>query len=191
MIVVLCSEIIIPIILAQYYPPYHSISMPISALGEDGSPVQFLFKKWQLVNGLLFLLTIPAFYTHFKKTSKKAAAFLGGSIAAFAILDCIVSGLANHVSDSNERGFLAKVHLYGSGIGLAGLLIGVFLLIYLSILEENRPLLLFSSITFVGAVFSMLILSRISNFTGISQRVSLFLLYSPFFVVSVRMVRKK
>ncbi|MFD2305494.1 DUF998 domain-containing protein [Enterococcus termitis] len=194
MIFVICSELIVPIILGLLYPNYDPVTMLISDFGEDGSPVKIVFKTWQLLDGSLFLLTIPSFYERFKRTSLPLAKSLSIMMGIFAIGDCLITGLFDRSTDPTAIDIEALIHDYASGIGFVALFIGIFLLINLYSIEKKHVYVWnFVLIFILSGIFMILFaapkIPLIEQFhipyRGLWQRANLFFLYLPFLVVAL------
>lgn len=194
MILTILSELLIPLIFAKMYPNYSQLTMLISDFGEDNSPIQHLFKIWQLTDGILFILTIPSFYEWFCKVSKKEAKYLSISIAIYAIGDCLFTAIFDR-SLKLDFNLASEIHDYGSGIGFVSFLIGTFILIRLYRLEKNYFMCRLFVLIFILSSICMilfaapripLIASLDIPYRGLWQRLNLTFLYLPFFIVSIK-----
>lgn len=197
MILTILSELLVPLIFAKMYPNYSQLTMLISDFGEDNSPIQNLFKIWQLTDGILFILTIPSFYEWFRDISQKEAKFLSISIAVYAIGDCLFTALFDR-SLETDFNLASEIHDYGSGVGFVSFLIGTFLLIRLYQVEKDFFMCkLLLSVFILSSIFMILfaapripfIASLNIPYRGLWQRLNLIFLYLPFFIVSVKNIR--
>ncbi|MGC6769141.1 DUF998 domain-containing protein [Enterococcus sp. LJL51] len=196
LLIAVASELIFPIILAAFYTNYDSFTMLISAFGENGSPTKMAFKIWAIIDGLLLLLTIPAFYERFKVTNRSLAKWLGIMLAVFSTGDCILTGIFDRSAATTIGGEIEEmIHDYASGAGFLALLIGTFILIRLYSLEMNRFMVVVLFITFlISSVFMLLfaapkipfLLQLPIPYRGLWQRANLFFLYLPFVLVAIQ-----
>lgn len=200
MILVIVSELLLPVILGLFYPGYDQLSMLISAFGEDTSPTQLAFKIWVIIDGLLFLLAIPAFYQRFKTTSKTLTKWLAAMIAAFGIGDCIVTGIFDRSGSSSGISIEEIIHDYASGVGFVALLIGTGLLFKLHTLENNHLMVTTIPMIFIISSLLMLLfaLPRIPiidqlhiPYRGLWQRLNLLFLYLPFLLTAIESLFSK
>ncbi len=195
LVIVVIAELSVPFFLAGHYPNYDSITMLISDFGEEGSPVRHLFKFWQLIDGSLFLLTIPSFYLRFSQTSPVLAKWLGVMMATFAIGDCITTGILDRSTNPLEAGMESLVHDYASGAGFTALLAATFLLILLYKMENNSFVVRTFTLIFILSLCLLLLyaapklpgLNTLNiPYRGLWQRLNLLFLYLPFFFVALK-----
>lgn len=200
MITVIISELTFPFVFANFYPDYDPITMLISDFGEDGSPIKTVFKIWQLIDGGLFLLTIPSFYERFKHTSKPLAKWLSIMMAGFAIGDCVITGIFDRSTSTTKINVESIIHDYLSGLGFVALLIAVYILTKLYNLEKEQLAVQLFLIIFLLSICFMLLFAApkipIINqvripYRGLWQRLNLLFLYLPFFLVSLKSVHWK
>lgn len=194
LVLAVVSELALPFILGRWLPGYNQIEMLISNFGETGMPTKWAFKIWEVVNGVLFILSAPAFYERFRETSNPLAGWTALLIAVFGIGDCIITGLVDRAATTEEVGFTSLLHNYASGAGFVALLIGTFLLIKLYHMEQNTWMVILLPIIFVlSSIFMFLFalpkIPFVSEFQvahrGLWQRLNLFFLYLPFLLVAI------
>lgn len=197
LVLVVISELALPFIFASFYPEYSQTSMLISAFGEIHSPVRVAFKIWQITDGILFILTVPAFYNRFKATSSKQSFWLSLMIAAYGIGDCIITGLFDRSSQTIRFDPEEMLHDYASGAGFIALLVGTFLLIRLYSLENRTSLVKSLWLIFLlSSIFMLLFaLPRIPiidqlhlPYRGLWQRANLLFLYLPFLITALQTI---
>lgn len=193
-ILAIISEVALPFILAQYYPGYTQVDMLISTFGENGVPTQDAFKIWEVINGTLFVLGAPCFYQRFQGTNQRLAFWLMIMVIIFGVGDCIITGVVDRATTTEQIGFSSYLHNYASGAGFVALLAGTFILIKLYHLERNRLMLTLLPIIFVIAMIFMFLFAMpkipiISQFQvshrGLWQRLNLYFLYLPYMMVSL------
>ena len=69
LIAAMIGDIVVSLIFALFYKEYSIFKMSISALGNPSSPVRLPFNAWMVLEGLLFLLAIPAAYDYYHSIS--------------------------------------------------------------------------------------------------------------------------
>ena len=69
MIVAMAGDIIVSMVLPLFYKSYEWTKMSISALGNPASPVRLPFNIWMLIEGVLFLFSVPAIYKAYHSVS--------------------------------------------------------------------------------------------------------------------------
>lgn len=194
MVLAVISELTLPFVLGAFYPDYSQLSMLISSFGEDKSPVRMAFKIWVIIDGLLFLMTIPAFFQRFKTTSTFLAKALAVMLAIFGIGDCIITGLFDRSTEYSGVNIEDLIHDYASGAGFVALLIGTALLFKLYSLEEKHFMVTIIPIIFVISCVLMLLfaLPKIPiidqlhvPYRGLWQQANLFFLYLPFLLAAI------
>ena len=62
LLIAMCGDLLFSLILSFGYKGYNNLTMSISALGNPNSPVRLPFNIWMILEGLLFLISIPVFY---------------------------------------------------------------------------------------------------------------------------------
>lgn len=195
MIIAIISELILPFVLGYFILDFNQIRNVISKFGEAEGFVNIVFKIWEIINGVLFFMAIPAFFTRFRNTSKKLAKYLCIAIGIFALGDCILTGLF----DSSMLNFkiinIGKlIHGSASFMAFVAILIGILILGRLYSLERNKKMVNITIINFV-LVGIFMILFAVSKFEffyivagkyrGLWQKLSLLFTFLPFLIVSV------
>ena len=89
LLIAMVGDILVSSILSLFYSDYSNFKMSISALGNPNSPVRIPFNIWMLIEGILFLLAIPAIYKCFHSVSEGLTNVLVVFIAVFAVGACI------------------------------------------------------------------------------------------------------
>lgn len=194
MIIGIFSELIVPVFFAHFSPNYNQVTMLISDFGEKNSPIQKYFKIWQLVDGLLFILAAPSFYSHFYSTSSTIALWVGVTIVLFGVGDCIFTAIFDRVETSSFS-IQGALHDYGSGVGFVALLVNTFLLISLYVKQQHFFMVKIVSVIFVLSSICMIFLAspRIPiirkidvHYRGFWQRANLFFLYLPLLIIAIK-----
>lgn len=203
--IAIISELLLPFILGYYLEGFDQVSMVISRFGESGIYLKYIFKFWEIINGIFFILGSYYLYERFKNTSIKFAKYLSYSIMIFAMGDCILTAIfdSTMLKFGNVK-IGAFIHGYGSAAAFVAITIGILILIYMYGIEGDKNMVTTNIIIFILAGISMILFAasktpflEISslkelaiNYRGIWQKLSLLLTYLPFFIVSIIGIRK-
>ena len=192
----MAGDLVVSFILSFFYNGYSSTKMSISALGNPQSPVRFAFNVWMFVEGVLFLVSIPALYNCYHKVSGGLTNTMIVFIAIFAVGACIFTSFFS-VNESKEVVTLAsKIHGAASVIGFMLFLFVPLLVAILSFKGEEKTLGIISVLCFVIALvfFVLFVMSDKPEFAktvianeGLWQRLNLFFMYLPLGIAAVRM----
>ena len=206
LIVAIISELLLPFILGSFIPDFDQVSMVISRFGESGTYLKYIFKLWEIINGIFFMLGSMFLYDRFKNTSSKYAKYLSYSIVIFAIGDCILTAIFDSTMlKFGDIKIGSLIHGYGSAAAFIAITIGILILLYMYIIEGNKIMFATNVIIFVLAgIFMVLFASsktpflEISslkelgiNYRGVWQKLSLLLTYLPFLIVSLDSMRDR
>ena len=88
-LIAMAGDLLVSFFLSMFYGEYSNLKMSISALGNPSSPVRILFNIWMLIEGLMFLMALPAINKAFRPISGGITNSLLVFIAFFAIGACI------------------------------------------------------------------------------------------------------
>lgn len=194
LLIAMAGDLLVSLFLSLFYSEYNSLKMSISALGNPSSPVRVPFNIWMLLEGVLFLLALPAVYKHFHSISGWITDVLILFIAVFAVGACIFTCFFS-VNESRDVVTVAsKIHGAGS---VAGFMLFLFVPLLMAILyfkDHNRAMGIVSITSFVMAIvfFSLFVMSDKPVFKntavdheGLWQRLSLVFMYLPLAVASL------
>ena len=173
--------------------------MSISALGNPSSPVRMPFNIWMLIEGILFLLALPAINKAFRPISGGITNTLLIFIVCFAIGACIFTCFFS-VNESKDVVTLAsKIH--GAG-AVAGFMLFLFVPLLIGILyymAQNLMMGTVSVVSFIVALifFAFFVMSDKREFKntiigneGLWQRLNLAFMYLPLAITaSIRLNR--
>ena len=115
--IAMIGDIVVSLILSMFYKGYSSAKMSISALGNPNSPVRVPFNLWMILEGLLFLASIPAIYNCYNSVSGGLTIVLVVFVAAFAVGACIFTGFFSVNETKDVVTTASKIHGAGSAIG--------------------------------------------------------------------------
>lgn len=195
LLIAILGDILIPFILAPFYQGYSHMSMTISALGNPQSPVRVVFNLWMLLEGLLFLLAIPAIYNYYKSVSKPLINTVVVFTIIFAVGACIFTCFFSVNETKDVVTTASKIHGIGSVVGF---MVFLFVPLLLSILEfKNTDKIngVIAVVSFIIAFvfFVLFVMSDKPEFSntiiaqeGLWQRLNILFMYLPIGVISVR-----
>ena len=195
MIIAMAGDIIVSMVLPLFYKSYELTKMSISALGNPASPVRLPFNIWMLIEGVLFLLSVPAIYKTYHSVSAGLTNAMIIFVIIFAVGACIFTCFFS-VNESKDVVTLAsKIHGAGSVIGFMLFLFAPLLLAILSFKNIERMIGVLSIISFVIALvfFALFVMSDKPEFSatfvnneGLWQRLNLVFMYLPFVIAAVK-----
>ena len=160
-LIAMAGDLLISFVLSLFYRGYSNFKMSISALGNPTSPVRIPFNIWMLVEGVLFLLAIPAVYKFYHEISGGITVTMIIFITAFAVGSCIFTCFFS-VNESKEIVTLAsRIHGAGSVIGFMLFLFVPLLIGILSFKGQDKTVGIISIICFVLAIvfFTLFVMS--------------------------------
>ena len=192
-LIAMAGDLVVSFILSLFYKGYSNLKSSISALGNPASPVRIPFDIWMLIEGVLFLLAIPAVYKQYHEISGGITVAMIVFIAVFAVGSCILTCFFS-VNESKEVVTLAsKIHGAGSVIGFMLFLFVPLLMAILSFKGQEKVVGFASVICFVLALvfFTLFVMSDKPEFKktlvdneGLWQRLNLICMYLPLVFVA-------
>ena len=197
LLIAMAGDLIVSFILSYFYKGYSNLKMSISALGNPKSPVRLPFNIWMLIEGLLFLIALPAIYNFFNPVSPKLTITLLIFIAVFAIGACIFTCFFSVNESKDITTVASKIHGAGSALGFC---LFLFVPLIISILYFKSDENLFGIISIICFVLSLVffvlfIMSDKENFAstvianeGLWQRLNLIFMYLPLCFVCVQRI---
>ena len=198
-LVAMIGDLLVSFVLSLFYGEYSNLKMSISALGNPSSPVRIPFNTWMLLEGILFLASLPAINKVFRPISGGITNTLLIFIASFAIGACIFTCFFS-VNESKDVVTLAsKIHGAGS---VTGFMLFLFVPLLTGILyykDQNHMMGTVSIICFVASLvfFALFVMSdkqefknTIINNEGLWQRLNLAFMYLPFAITAIIRIGK-
>ena len=193
-LIAMTGDLLVSFFLSLFYGEYSNLKMSISALGNPSSPVRIPFNLWMLIEGILFLLALPAVNKVFRPMSGGITNALLIFIAFFAIGACIFTCFFS-VNESKDIVTLAsKIHGAGSVIGFMLFLFVPLLISILYYKNQNRLMGTISILSFVTALifFVLFVMSDKQEFKntiidneGLWQRLNMAFMYLPLAITAV------
>ena len=197
LLIAVIGDLLVSTILSLFYKDYNILTMSISALGNPQSPVRLQFNCWMLLEGLLFLIALPALYKHYHLVSGWMTIALITFIAGFAVGACILTSFFS-VNETKEIVTLAsKIHGAGSVLGFMLFLFVPLIIAMLSFKNGESVIGVISVICFIAALvfFVLFVMSDKEEFAntvisneGLWQRLNLIFMYLPIAIVSVKSI---
>ena len=193
-LIAMVGDLLVSYFLSLFYSEYNNLKMSISALGNPSSPVRIPFNIWMLIEGSLFLMTLPVVNNTFRPISGVITNVLLLFIAFFAIGACIFTCFFS-VNESKDVVTLAS-NIHGAG-SVIGFMLFLFVPLLISILYfkvQNRMMGIISIISFVLAFvfFVLFVMSDKEEFKntiidneGLWQRLNLVFMYLPLALTAV------
>ena len=193
LLMAMAGDILVSWVLALFYKDYSHIKMSISALGNPQSPVRTPFNIWMLLEGVLFLVALPALYNHYHSVSRGLTYTLMVFVAVFAVGACIFTCFFSVNETKDVVTTASKIHGVGSVIGFMLFLFVPLLIAILSFKNNESMIGVISIICFVAALvfFALFVMSDKEEFAGSAiaseglwQRLNLISIYLPLFIVA-------
>ena len=194
LLIAMAGDLIVSLVLSFFYKGYSSMKMSLSALGNPNSPVRIPFNIWMFIEGMLFLLALPAVYQYFQQTSKALTIVMMVFIAFFAVGACILTCFFSVNESKDVVTTASKIHGAGSVIGFMLFLLVPLFVAILSFKAQNTAVGVVSLVSFVLSLvfFALFVMSDKPEFKstainneGLWQRLNLLFMYLPLAVVSV------
>lgn len=195
--IAMIGDLAVSLILSFFYKGYSNAKMSISALGNPSSPVRMPFNLWMILEGLLFLASIPAIYSCYNSISGVLTKVLVIFVAAFAVGACIFTGFFSVNESKDVVTTASKIHGAGSAIGFMLFLFVPLLLAILSFKNSESGFGILSIICFVISLlfFVLFVMSdkpelknTVIQNEGLWQRLNLIFMYLPLILISIKRI---
>ena len=197
LIIAICGDLLLSFILSFFYTGYSNLTMSISALGNPSSPVRIPFNIWMIIEGLLFLISLPAFYKAYHSVSVGLTITIMIFMGAFAIGACIFTGFFSVNETKDIVTTASKIHGAGSAIGFMLFLFVPLLMSVLSFKNHDGFVGVMCIICFILSLifFVLFVMSdkpefanTIIRYEGLWQRLNLLFMYVPLMTVAVKSI---
>lgn len=199
LLIAMCGDLLFSLILSFGYKGYSNLTMSISALGNPNSPVRLPFNIWMILEGLLFLISIPFFYKTYHPVANGLTITTLIFIAIFAVGACIFTGFFSVNETKDVVTTASKIHGAGSTIGFMLFLFVPLLTAIICFKDQDKVLGLICIIGFILSLvfFTLFVMSdkpafanTIISYEGLWQRLNLLFMYAPLGVMAVRNILK-
>ena len=151
--IAMVGDVLLSLVFPWFYTGYSSMKMSISALGNPQSPVRGMFNTWMLMEGLLFLLGIPALYKHYHSVSGALTYTMILFIVVFAVGACVLTCFFSVNESKDIVTTASKIHGMGSVLGFILFLFVPLLLAILSFKSKDIEIGIVSVICFFSYDF--------------------------------------
>lgn len=200
LLIAMIGDLLISLLLSFFYKGYSNMKMSISALGNPKSPVRWPFNLWMIIEGVLFLLSIPALYKYYHPISNGITIVTIVFIALFAVGACIFTGFFSVNESKNVITVASKIHGAGSVIGFMLFLFVPLLVAILSFKNQESIIGILSIICFVAGLFFFVLFvmsdkekfeNTFINNEGLWQRLNLLFMYLPLIIIVLNRIIEK
>ena len=197
LIIAMAGDILVSLILPCFYKEYSSLKMSISALGNPQSPVRIPFNIWMLIEGVLFLIAIPALYNRYNSISGGLTYTMLAFITIFAIGACIFTCFFSVNESKDIVTTASKIHGVGSVVGFMLFLFVPLLVAIFSFKSKDTGMGVVSIVCFIIALvfFVLFVMADKPEFSdtiiyneGLWERLNLVFMYLPLLTVSIRQI---
>lgn len=199
LLIAMVGDLLLPFLLSIYYRGYDSSMMSISALGNPQSPVRIVFNLWMLIEGILFIVSLPVIYQHYHQVSKGLAKVLVTFMFVYAVGACIFTCFFSVNETKDVVTTASKIHGAGSVIGFMLFLFVPLLIAILSYKMKDKMTGGIAVVCFILALlfFVLFVMSDKPEFAntiiekeGLWQRLNLLYMYIPIGMVAVKQIFK-
>ena len=186
-IIILATDLLLPFVLALFYPNYQHKGMALSVLGSRQSPVKWIYNLWCIVSGVVFCI---APYAILQENCGGLTIAIWVLLAIYGIGCEVISGICPLNERRQEEDIITKIHGGASAIGFMTLLVTPLLLAIMQLQVSNIILGAISLVSFIAAFvfFCFFIMGEKEKFSktvlrygGLWQRLVLLSCYVPLF----------
>ncbi|UQT47640.1 DUF998 domain-containing protein [Flavonifractor plautii] len=114
-------DLLLPFLLAPFYPGYSHRRQVMSVLGSPESPVRWVYRVWLVVLGLLLCAATPDLWAAFGKRSPVLTGLLIAVLCVFALGAGVLAGLFSVNADKAVETAASRIHGVGSVLGFLAL----------------------------------------------------------------------
>ena len=191
----MCGDLLFSFLLSFGYKGYSNLTMSISALGNPNSPVRFPFNIWMILEGLLFLISLPVFYKTYQPVARGLTITTIIFITLFAVGACIFTAFFSVNETKDVVTTASKIHGAGSTIGFMLFLFVPLLAAIICFKGQDNALGVICIICFILSLvfFTLFVMSdkpvfanTIISYEGLWQRLNLLFMYAPLGVIAIK-----
>ena len=199
LLIAMCGDLLFSFLLSFGYKGYSNLTMSISALGNPNSPVRLPFNIWMILEGLLFLISLPVFYKTYQSVARGLTITTLIFIAIFAIGACVFTGFFSVNETKDVVTTASKIHGASSTLGFMLFLFVPLLTGILCFKGQDSAQGVICIICFIISLvfFTLFVMSdkpafanTIISYEGLWQRLNLLFMYAPLGVMAVRNILK-
>ena len=114
-------DLLLPFLLAPFYPGYSHRRQVMSVLGSPESPVRWVYRVWLVVLGLLLCAATPDLWAAFGNRSPVLTGLLIAVLCVFALGAGVLAGLFSVNTDKTVETAASRIHGVGSVLGFLAL----------------------------------------------------------------------
>ena len=114
-------DLLLPFLLAPFYPGYSHRRQVMSVLGSPESPVRWVYRVWLVVLGLLLCAATPDLWAAFGNRSPVLTGLLIAVLCVFALGAGVLAGLFSVNADKTVETAASRIHGVGSVLGFLAL----------------------------------------------------------------------
>lgn len=197
LLIAMCGDLLFSLILSFGYKGYSNLKMSISALGNPNSSVRVPFNIWMIIEGILFLVSIPFFIKAYQPVSRGLTNTIAIFIGLFAVGACIFTSFFSVNETKDVVTTASKIHGAGSTIGFMLFLFVPLLAGILCFKDQDKVLGLICIICFIiSFIFFVLFVmsdkpefaNTIISYEGLWQRLNLLFMYAPLGVIAIKRI---
>ena len=184
-LIILIIDILLPFVLARFYPNYKHKEMALSVLGSRQSPVKWIYNVWCFISGIVFCI-VP--YSLYQANSNGLMIAILVLLIIYGVGCEIISGLCPLNENRQDEDLLTKTHGGASAIGFMALLVVPLLLAIIQFQAADIIMGAISLVSFITAFvfFCFFIMGEKEKFAntalrygGLWQRLVLVSCYIP------------
>jgi len=197
LIIAMIGDISVSLILPAFYKGYSIKKMSISALGNPKSPVRLPFNIWMVIEGVLFLFSVPGIVKYYYPVSRGITVTAAVFVAVFAVGACIFTGFFSVNESKDVVTTASRIHGAASVIGFMLFLFVPLLVAILSFKNREGAAGWISIACFVLSLvfFVLFVMSDKEEFSrtfianeGLWQRLNLIFMYMPLAITAVKRI---
>ena len=193
-------DLLLPFLLAPFYPGYSHRRQVMSVLGSPESPVRWVYRVWLVALGLLLCAATPDLWAAFGNRSPVLTGLLIAVLCVFALGAGVLAGLFSVNADKAVETAASRIHGVGSVLGFLALAFAPLLVALLAFRDGAGGAGVFSLICFALDVccFTLFVMADKEAWRGTRlaqegtwQRLALLFMYLPLAVLAASQLIQK
>lgn len=193
-------DLLLPFLLAPFYPGYSNRRQVMSVLGSPESPVRWVYRVWLVALGLLLCAATPDLWAAFGNRSPVLTGLLIAVLCVFALGAGVLAGLFSVNADKAVETAASRIHGVGSVLGFLALAFAPLLVALLAFRDGAGGAGVFSLICFALDVccFTLFVMADKEAWRGTRlaqegtwQRLTLLFMYLPLAVLAASQLIQK
>ena len=193
-------DLLLPFLLAPFYPGSSHRRQVMSVLGSPESPVRWVYRVWLVALGLLLCAATPDLWAAFGNRSPVLTGLLIAVLCVFALGAGVLAGLFSVNADKAVETAASRIHGVGSVLGFLALAFAPLLVALLAFRDGAGGAGVFSLICFALDVccFTLFVMADKEAWRGTRlaqegtwQRLTLLFIYLPLAVLAASQLIQK